>query len=428
MKKGKKDPRGRQRDRPWPPRTDPDPASSKETEHILKTVSQKLARMHKARRVDPLPTIPEDHEPGAITAEGFDYKASSVNGDRDQDHVLSPDAPGVLGASPLCSPQMASNEPTAGSRSPDVPSAMGSNTNDTKEHVIDIHNEPVETALSPPDPRANAAQEVGHHDTEVMAPARPKAHSAESQAQLRNRLGQDAATPRGASHRAAPHRVEKSQKHRRPSRLTQQSSTSALLRFQGSSKQLSFEQTWDMLRAAHHADLTQKDHDVAKQAEHFEEVKTLLRGQINQYSMNLAEEKSQHGILKTYMSNLREKARTNQKFAAGLEKDYEKLKKLTIDCQEECKKTLQQKTWELEYEKESLRREVSSILDNVAKGHKKLKSTANELYLRLEFSEAKRMTLAEQLTKQTALYAEEKAIRNNLEGRLLSLGPSSTLR
>lgn len=179
-----------------------------------------------------------------------------------------------------------------------------------------------------------------------------------------------------------------------------------------------------MLRAAHHSDLTRKDYDVTRQAEHFEEVKALLRGQINQYSMSLAEEKSQHEGLKISMSHLREKAKTNQKFAAGLQKDYEKLKKVALDCQEECKQTLQQKASELENEKEVLRREVSLVLDNVAKGHKKLKATADELCLRLEFSEAKRRTLKNELTKQTVLYAEERATRNDLEGRILSLGPS----
>lgn len=429
VKKGMRGLHGRQRDGPWPPRLHNLPTQVKGPGTTPEAVSHEPSQTDAA---GPL-KIPENRPGIEPVTRDLERQAECKNQDRSQDQVSPHSESDVPKASPIGSPcdvldNLIDNQQDLISRSPEVQPAVVVVNNEAQDRAMRtsaMHEKQTATAQLALEPHLDNVQETDQTgDVGARALATQLTRSVEPDARPRRRLEQGETTLRDITNGASPHRVEKSQKQRRQTKATQQSSTAALLRSQGAPSHLNFEQTWDMLRLAHHSDISRRDHDVARQAEHFEEVKAALQSQINRYSMNLADEKSQHDVLKASMSQLRDKAKTNQKFAAGLQKDYEKLKKATLDCQEEYKRTLQQKTVELEQEKNSLRFEVGLVLDHVAKGNKKLKSMADELYLRLELSEAKRIALKDELTKQTSLYEEEKATRNYIAGRLLSFGPS----
>jgi hypothetical protein len=183
--------------------------------------------------------------------------------------------------------------------------------------------------------------------------------------------------------------------------------------------QTEFDKALVTLSTAHHADQSRKDRDIEMQAEHFKEIKALLQNQINQLSATISEWKDKYAALNTVVVDFREKAKTNQKFVSGLQKDHEKLQKSVVTIQNECKKALQKNIAELEQEKKSLLRQFNTTLATLEKGQKNLKGTVDELYVDLRISQSKRTDLEENLTKQIIMYEEEKSKRNDLEKRIL---------
>jgi hypothetical protein len=180
-----------------------------------------------------------------------------------------------------------------------------------------------------------------------------------------------------------------------------------------------FEQSLESVRLAFLAEQYRRNYDHATELKHLKEVKTLLQDQINLQNVTIVEWKDKHDKLSDNVAVLREKARTNQKYVAGLQKDYQKLQKSASILQDDCKKTLQQKIAEVESEKDSLRHEFEMTLEALAKSQKNLRETIDDLYVRLVISESKRKDLAENLNKKVAMYEEEKRKRDELEKQLL---------
>jgi hypothetical protein len=212
------------------------------------------------------------------------------------------------------------------------------------------------------------------------------------------------------------YRIGKALKKRQ---VPQQAMAPTSFRNTESGAQTEFDKALVTLGAAHHADQLRKDSHITTQAEHFKEVKTLLQDQLNQYSVTISEWKDKHAALNANVVHLREKAKTNQKYVSGLQKDHEKLQRCLVTLQDECKKVLKEKIAEVEHEKKSLLHEFNNTLDTLGKGHKNLKETVDDLYVQLRISEAKRRDLAENMTKQIAMYEQEKSQRNDLESQLL---------
>jgi hypothetical protein len=264
-------------------------------------------------------------------------------------------------------------------------------------------------------------ESVGRHEHPVTRP-KYRHSQATKTGVAKERLDQ---TVESGSHTAvghhSPYRVEKVQRKRRVSSVPQHVASSVLLRNRSLAVQDDFDKTLEDLREAYHADKYQKQCDMATQSKHFNEVKALLQDQIHQYTITVTEWKNKYDALNTSTLYLREKAKTNQKYVTGLQKDHEKLQKSVLVFQDDCKKALQQKIIEVEYEKQSLQRELETTLESLAKGQRTLKGTVDELYVRLIISESKRKDLAESLAKQVSIYDEERTRRKDLETKLLPL-------
>jgi hypothetical protein len=220
--------------------------------------------------------------------------------------------------------------------------------------------------------------------------------------------------------RGGPYRVEKTQKKKRAPNPLQPVHAPPPIRARPTPLHGSFEQTLESLRIAHLAEQHRTKHDRSTETKHFEEVKSLLQDQINHHSMTAAEWKDKHQSLIGSVSILREKAKTNQKFVSGLQKDYEKLQKSAVSFQDECKRVLQHKIAEIESEKEALRHESETALDTLARSQKSLKVTVDDLYVMLTISQSKRKDLAESLNQQVRMYEDEKAKRSDLEMEILA--------
>ncbi|KAF1912110.1 hypothetical protein BDU57DRAFT_79114 [Ampelomyces quisqualis] len=223
----------------------------------------------------------------------------------------------------------------------------------------------------------------------------------------------------GISAQQPSHRVQKMQKKRTPSTLSQRPTAAAILQ-QFASNPIDFDQALQTLRAAHFAEQHRKEQDASTKAKHEEEVKGLLQDQVKQLSASVADWKDRYDSLLVNVVQLREKAKTNQKYVSGLQKDHEKLKKSTTIVQEDCKRVLQQNISEVECEKKILQQELEKTLGVVEKGQNCLRKTVDELYKQLIISQSKSRGLEENLTKQAAMYEAEKAKCTDLENRLLA--------
>ncbi|KAF2825351.1 hypothetical protein CC86DRAFT_383251 [Ophiobolus disseminans] len=253
------------------------------------------------------------------------------------------------------------------------------------------------------------------HDSDAQLSFPPKS-PVRNDAHQRKPTG--AVTQVVSSH-AGPYRVEKTSRKKVVSG-SQFMRASAMTRNRAPAVHVGFESIFENLRNAYITEKRRQDEDLEAQNKNFEEVKALLQDQINQYSITVVEWKERYDGLNANVVQLRDKAKTNQRYVTGLQKDYEKLQKSTLDAQNECKKVLQHKIAEIESEKESLRRDFESTMDTVAKGQKAMRSTVEDLYVRLTISESKRKDLAENMSKQVAMFEEEKTKRNELEKQLLS--------
>jgi hypothetical protein len=232
----------------------------------------------------------------------------------------------------------------------------------------------------------------------------------------------------GASDRGGPHRVGK------PRRKVRAVSGPLSHGVQGPAMSLGVERSLENLRVAMLADNFRLQHEHTTTTKQHEEKTALLQQVVDLQNNTIAEYKQKHQDLDGALNRLTDKAKTNQRYATGLQKDYEKLQKSFTTLQDQSKKTLQAKIAEIESEKDALRREFEATTDILAKNQKNLKSTVEDLYIRFTISDSKKKDLAENLSKQEAMYEEERRKRDDLEKQLLSgvqnmqrqLGDSST--
>ena len=175
------------------------------------------------------------------------------------------------------------------------------------------------------------------------------------------------------------------------------------------------------------ADQFRHEHENAIKLKHHEETIVMLRDLVSLQNDTIAEWKARHHDLHNAVVRMTGNAKTHKEYAAGLQKDYEKLQELATSFHVQSKKTLQEKIAEVESEKESLRRDFEVTLNVLGKSQANLKATLEDLCVRLRSSELKRIYFAQSLSKQTAMYEEERRKRDDLEKQLL-LSVQSTQR
>jgi hypothetical protein len=280
------------------------------------------------------------------------------------------------------------------------------------DHVVPRTTAPY-APVHPPRHVRFESQDTGSRDSQLFTATQDRVHR-----DLLH-LEQTDATLHGVASQSVLHRVEKLPKTSRVVSGMQSLTAPALYRNCGPTMRSDFEQKCESLLVAYHDEQYKKHQDTTTQIKHFEEVKALLQDQIKQYSVTVAEWKDKYHTLSLTLEDLRTKAKTNQKYVSGLQKDHEKLHKSTVAFQDECKETMQQKIAEVESEKISLQREFEMTLETLARGQRNLRVTVDDLYMQLKKSRSNEQNLAENLRKQVEIYEEEKLKRFNLEAQLL---------
>jgi hypothetical protein len=232
----------------------------------------------------------------------------------------------------------------------------------------------------------------------------------------------------GASDRGGSNRVAK------PRQKSRAVSGTLSLGVQGPSMSLGVERSLENLRVAMLADNFRTQHEHTMTTKHQEENTARLKQMVDLLNNNIAEHQQKNHDLKGALGRLTDKAKTNQRYLTGLQKDYENLQKSVTTSRDQSKKTLQTKIAEIENEKDVLRRKFEATTDALAKSQRKMKSVIDDLYIRYVISESKKKDLAEKLIKQEAVCEEERRKRDDVEKQLLSgvqsvqrqLGDSST--
>ena len=189
------------------------------------------------------------------------------------------------------------------------------------------------------------------------------------------------------------------------------------------------------LRIALLADKFRIQHEHDSSIKHHQKTEASLRELVASQGSGLAEWKMKHEDLRNSIIRLTGKAKTNQKYVTGIQKDYERLQQSVTAFKNQNTETLRQKIAEIENEKKILRKEVESTLDVLSRSQKKLQETVVYFYMRLEICGSEKANLAQQLYRQNLLYEEERIKRSDLEKNLVSsvqamqheLGDVSTL-
>jgi hypothetical protein len=444
IKKGKRSKKGQQRGVPWPPRPTGATPSRIEPPPMIETAFEEPSEAHMASP----PTVAEDdcakqmfdkhakseaaHEqvlecatfvPQKEIVRDTQLRMQDGNGMRHTEQYPMVDLPHAsAGCSPRHVPDTSSylqlNKPRV-SFQPDFSASITSHRPTEIALHLPVEHDPREHPVPQPNMRhgdirhsqrpSNQEKTFTEIGSQVHPVSRNMAHGQHHQQPIE-------AVLHGSSDLSGPYRVGKAQKKRR---VSQQVIASTSFRNSEFFAQTEFDKVLATLSAAHHADQSRKDGDIATQAKHFEEVKALLQDQINQHLVTISEWKDKHAALTSNVVRLQEKAKTNQQYVSGLQKDHEKLQKSVVALQAEFEKALQEIIADAEHDKNSLLHEFNTTLDTLEKGRKNLKGTVDDLYVQLRISESMRRDLAENMTKQVTLYEEEKAKRNDLESRIL---------
>ncbi|USP79560.1 uncharacterized protein yc1106_06834 [Curvularia clavata] len=174
------------------------------------------------------------------------------------------------------------------------------------------------------------------------------------------------------------------------------------------------------LETAFLAESFRKTHEHTTELEHAAEKVTLHLQTIDSQKEVIADLRKQRDELKVAFESLTRKAKTNQKFLEGFQKDYEKLKKLTTTAQEDNRKTLEAKIAEIEEEKHILGRELEITACKLAESQRKIRAVADELYVKLAITLSANESLTKRRDELEEAYKSEKKKCEDAESELLN--------
>jgi chromosome segregation ATPase len=151
-----------------------------------------------------------------------------------------------------------------------------------------------------------------------------------------------------------------------------------------------------------------------------EKDKTRLQDKVLEQQNNIAELEIQVKTIKEKFSKLGEKATTHQRYAAGLQKDYEKIQKSMAKFQEQNKQVLQDQISKLTEEKETLQMSFNSTIDVLTNSRRKMQKTMEEVWMHYVMSLSDKRDLENRINEHVGMYECEKSRRINVEEQLLS--------
>ncbi|KAJ4322329.1 hypothetical protein N0V94_002438 [Neodidymelliopsis sp. IMI 364377] len=151
-----------------------------------------------------------------------------------------------------------------------------------------------------------------------------------------------------------------------------------------------------------------------------EKDKAGLQNKVLEQQNKIAGLEVQVKTMKEKFSKLDEKATTHQRYAAGLQKDYEKIQKSMTTSQEQNKQALQDQILTITEEKKTLQMSFNSTIDDLTNNRRKMQKTMEEVWMHYVMSLSDKRDLENRINEHVRMYEYEKSRRIDVEEQLLS--------
>lgn len=222
----------------------------------------------------------------------------------------------------------------------------------------------------------------------------------------------------GASSRAGSTRVTKAQKRSRPTGNQSQASN-AVGNWQASTKTKALDTAFDNIRNACLADQNQLEDQMTSTIEILKEDKTQLQEKLLKQQAVIAEQSMRLNTHERNHARLNEEAKRIQRYAAGLQSDYEKCRKSVLSFEKDTKQALQDQIANLVREKADLELHVNQVKDALNKDKGKWKQIVEEAQTQHSIASSQNTDLKKQLAEQTRMYEAERSRCIEIEKQLL---------
>ena len=220
------------------------------------------------------------------------------------------------------------------------------------------------------------------------------------------------------SSHAAPIRVTKAQRNTRPM-PTYRSASPAPNGSYAPSKMTALDFAMNSVRNAYLAEQNRVQDEMTSAVSSLQAEKHQLQGTMLEQQTLIGELQAKLERRERDLARLGERARTNAKYIAGIQKDHEKLQKSMDVSQKENKRALQEQIAELLEERVTLQCGYKLAIDTAMKSQKAMRSTMQELYMHYIMSLEREKNLEVRLNEQVRLYEDEKSRRIELEKYVL---------
>jgi hypothetical protein len=220
------------------------------------------------------------------------------------------------------------------------------------------------------------------------------------------------------SDRGKPHRVAKPRKKSRVARNSQTLTSTINSHASTSNSALNVNRAMESLRVALLTDQLRAKYDHDLDMEKWSEVNNALNDKIKAHEATIGDLKAQQKEWMFDAGRFTEKAINNQKFAKGIQADYEKLRKEAAAFHTRSEQVLQKEITKMEKERRDLCREFEKTTNSMERSQRRMLSAMNEMHDKLSSTEIRRNNLFKELAIMSMNYEEKKKRCKELEKQI----------
>jgi hypothetical protein len=200
--------------------------------------------------------------------------------------------------------------------------------------------------------------------------------------------------------RGRPHRVAKPRKKSRVAQNSQTRTPAVNSYAPASRSALNVNRAMESLRVALLTDQLRTEYDHDLDVERWKGANSALKNKIGAHEVTIENLRSQQQEWMSNAGRFTERAIINQKFAKGIQADYEKLRKEAAAFHLQSEQILQKEIAEMEKERTDLRREFEKTTTSMERSQRGMLSAMKEMHERLSSTEGQRKLLVQQILEK----------------------------
>jgi hypothetical protein len=220
------------------------------------------------------------------------------------------------------------------------------------------------------------------------------------------------------SDRGKPHRVAKPRKKSRAAQNSQTFASTMDSHAPASHSALNVNRAMESFRVALLTDQLRVKYDHDLDIEKWNEATNALNTKIQTHEATIEDLKSQQKEWMFTAGRFTEKAVNNQKFAKGIQADYEKLRKEAAAFHTQSEQVLRKEVAEMEKERTDLCREFEKTTTSMERSQRAMLSAMDEMHDKLSSTEARRNNLFAELAIMSRKYEQKKERCGELEKQI----------